>query len=211
MVKIAIIRLKNFIHLGFNDSFMLQRYEKLFLFILILNYLLASCHEQPGSATAIRSETMVKQEIKVGARAPDFTLPSQDGSMVSLAQFAGKKSVVLFFYPKDESYGCTKEACSFRDNYEVFREAGAEVIGISDDDENSHRSFSAHHKLPFILLSDRDQKVAGLYKVGKTFGILPGRATYVIDRNGIIKKIFSSQFSYEKHVDESLSILKSSR
>ncbi|MEI8007426.1 MAG: peroxiredoxin [Bacteroidota bacterium] len=146
--------------------------------------------------------------IKEGVRAPDFTLPSQDGSMVSLSQFAGIKSVVLFFYPKDESYGCTKEACSFRDNYEVFKEAGAEVIGISADNEASHKSFASNHKLPFILLSDSNRKVAGLYKVGKTLGVLPGRVTYVIDRNGIIKKIFSSQFSFEKHIEEALSILK---
>ncbi len=154
------------------------------------------------------SGKMENVAIKEGVRAPDFTLPSQDGSMVSLSQFAGIKSVVLFFYPKDESYGCTKEACSFRDNYEVFKEAGAEVIGISADDEASHKSFASNHKLPFILLSDRDRKVAGLYKVGRTLGVLPGRVTYVIDRNGIIKKIFSSQFSFEKHIEEALSILK---
>jgi thioredoxin-dependent peroxiredoxin len=145
--------------------------------------------------------------IKEGVKAPDFTLPSQDGSMVSLSQFAGLKSVVLFFYPKDESYGCTKEACSFRDNYEVFKEAGAEVIGISADDEASHKSFASNHKLPFILLSDKDRKVAGIYKVGRTLGLLPGRVTYVIDRNGIIQKIFSSQFSFEKHMEEALMIL----
>lgn len=149
--------------------------------------------------------------IKEGVKAPDFTLPSQDGSMVSLSQFNGIKSVVLFFYPKDESYGCTKEACSFRDNYEVFKDAGAEVIGISADDEASHKSFASNHKLPFILLSDKDRKVAGLYKVGRTLGLLPGRVTYVIDKNGIIQKIFSSQFSFEKHIEEALSILKSTR
>ena len=124
---------------------------------------------------------MTTIEIKEGMKAPGFTLPSQDGSMVSLSQFIGNKTIVLFFYPKDESYGCTKEACSFRDNYEGFREAGVEVIGISADDQSSHRSFASHHKLPFILLSDPDRKVAGLYNVGKTLGILPGRVTFVID------------------------------
>ena len=158
-----------------------------------------------------KSGKMENLVIKEGVKAPDFTLPSQDGSMVSLSQFAGVKSVVLFFYPKDESYGCTKEACSFRDNYEVFKDAGAEVIGISADDEASHKSFAAHHKLPFILLSDRDRMVAGLYKVGRTLGVLPGRVTYVIDRNGIIQKIFSSQFSFEKHIEEALSILQHNR
>jgi len=156
----------------------------------------------------LKSEKMENSVIKEGAKAPDFTLPSQDGSMVSLSQFAGTKSVVLFFYPKDESYGCTKEACSFRDNYEVFKDAGAEVIGISADDEASHKSFASNHKLPFILLSDKDRKVVGLYKVGKTMGLIPGRVTFVIDKNGIIQKIFSSQFSFQKHIDEALSILK---
>jgi len=151
---------------------------------------------------------MKKIEIKEGVIAPGFTLPSQDGSMVSLSQFLGNKTIVLFFYPKDESYGCTKEACSFRDNYEVFKEAGAEVIGISPDDVASHKSFAASHKLPFILLSDKDRKVSKLYNVGKTMGLIPGRATYVIDSHGIIKKIFSSQFSFEKHIDEALMILK---
>jgi len=151
---------------------------------------------------------MANQVIKEGMQAPDFTLPAQDGSMVSLSQFAGKKTIVLFFYPKDESYGCTKEACSFRDNYEVFREAGAEVIGISADDQDSHKAFASHHKLPFILLSDADRKVAGLYHVGRTMGLIPGRVTYVIDRNGIIRKIFSSQFNFNKHIEEALAILK---
>jgi peroxiredoxin Q/BCP len=150
---------------------------------------------------------MTKIEIKEGAMAPDFTLPSQDGSMVSLSQFTGNKTIVLFFYPKDESYGCTKEACSFRDNYEVFKEAGAEVIGISDDDQASHKSFASHHKLPFILLSDPDRRVADLYNVGKTLGILAGRATFVIDKNGTIKKVFSSQFSFQKHIDEALKVI----
>ena len=158
-----------------------------------------------------KSGKMENSVIKEGGKAPDFTLPSQDGSMVSLSQFAGTKSVVLFFYPKDESYGCTKEACSFRDNYEVFKDAGAEVIGISADDEASHKSFASNHKLPFILLSDKDRKVAGLYKVGKTMGMIPGRVTFVIDRNGIIQKIFSSQFSFQKHIDEALFILKNNR
>ncbi len=152
--------------------------------------------------------SMENKVIKEGSKAPDFTLPSPDGSMVSLSQFIGKKKIVLFFYPKDESYGCTKEACSFRDNYEVFKEAGAEVIGISADDQASHKSFADNHKLPFILLSDKDHKVAKLYNVGKTLGLIPGRATYVIDSQGIIKKIFSSQFSFEKHIDEALNILK---
>ena len=192
--------------------FLLQNYKILFLFIIILNYSLISCRENPDgdtlSSPGLKSEKMAIHDIKEGVKAPDFTLPSQDGSMVSLSQFIGHKTIVLFFYPKDESYGCTKEACSFRDNYEVFKEAGAEVVGISSDNQASHKSFASHHKLPFILLSDTDRKVAGLYKVGRTLGMLPGRVTYVIDKNGVIRKIFSSQFSFEKHIDEAMSIIK---
>jgi len=192
---------------------MLQRYKNSFLFIIILNCLLFSCRQRPDagslSPAGLKSEPMIKIDIKEGAKAPDFTLPSQDGSMVSLSQFFGKKTIVLFFYPKDESYGCTKEACSFRDNYEIFKDAGAELIGISADDQASHKSFASHHKLPFILLSDTDRKVAGLYNVGKTMGLLPGRVTFVIDKNGVIKKIFSSQFNFERHISEALKVIGS--
>jgi len=161
----------------------------------------------PISVTGLKVENMVKNDIREGVKAPVFILPSQDGSMVDLTQFAGKKAIVLYFYPKDESYGCTKEACSFRDNYEVFKEAGAEVIGISSDDEASHKSFASHYKLPFILLSDKGRKVAEMYNVGMTMGLLPGRVTYVIDENGIIRKIFSSQFNFEKHIEEALKVI----
>jgi peroxiredoxin Q/BCP len=136
-------------------------------------------------------------------------LPDKDGNLVTLHDFLGKKSIVLFFYPKDESYGCTKEACSFRDHYEVFQAAGAEVIGISADDERSHRSFASRHQLPFLLLSDRSRLVAEMYGVGKTFGMLPGRVTFVIDRDGMIRKKFSSQLNFEKHIREALETITS--
>ncbi|MEI6456691.1 MAG: peroxiredoxin [bacterium] len=147
-------------------------------------------------------------EIKVGSKAPDFSLPDQNGNRFNLSDYVGKVKLVIYFYPKDESFGCTKEACSFRDNYEVFREAGAEVIGISPDNVASHQAFSANHKLPFILLSDKDRAVAAKFGVGKTLGLLPGRVTFVIDRQGIIRMIFNSQLNYEKHVEEALAVLK---
>jgi peroxiredoxin Q/BCP len=147
-------------------------------------------------------------EIQVGSKAPDFSLPDQNGNRFNLSDYLGKVKLVIFFYPKDESYGCTKEACSFRDSYEVFRGAGAEVVGISPDNVASHQAFAANHKLPFILLSDKDRVVAGKFGVGKTLGLLPGRVTFVIDRHGIIRMIFNSQLSYEKHVEEALAELK---
>ena len=147
-------------------------------------------------------------QLDIGSTDPGFSLPDQRGKRVNLSDFLGKSNVVVYFYPKDESYGCTKEACSFRDNYEVFREAGAEVIGISSDDIASHQAFSANHKLPFLLLSDKDKSVAGKYGVGKTLGVLPGRVTFVIDKQGIIRLMFSSQLNFQKHVEEAIETLK---
>jgi peroxiredoxin Q/BCP len=147
-------------------------------------------------------------KVKVGDKAPDFTLPSQKGENITLSQFLGKKNVVLYFYPKDESRGCTREACEFRDKYEVFKDLGAEVIGVSSDDVESHESFTAKHNLPFILLSDNDKKVRELYGVPSTFGVIPGRVTYIIDKVGVVRHVFSSQFQPKKHITEAIDILK---
>ena len=147
-------------------------------------------------------------KIKVGDKAPDFTLSSQMGDNVTLSEYFGKKNTVLYFYPKDESPGCTREACKFRDRYEVFTGLGAEVLGISSDSLESHKSFATHHGLPFILLSDEDNKVRELYGVSSTMGIIPGRVTYIIDKKGVVRHIFSSQFQPEKHIEEALKILK---
>lgn len=146
--------------------------------------------------------------VKIGDKAPDFTLPSQKGESITLSQFFGKKNVVLYFYPKDETRGCTKEACEFRDKYEVFKDLGAEVIGVSSDPVESHESFAIKHNLPFILLSDKDQKVRKLYGVPSTFRFIPGRVTYIIDKSGTIRHIFSSQFQPQKHIQESIDVLK---
>jgi thioredoxin-dependent peroxiredoxin len=144
----------------------------------------------------------------VGDPAPDFTLPSLTGKPVSLASFLGNKDIVLYFYPKDYTPGCTAEACAFRDSYEVFRDAGAEVIGISSDSEKSHQQFAAQHRLPFILLSDRGGAVRKRYGASSAFGLLPGRVTYIIDKQGIVRHIFSSQFAPQKHVAEALKVLQ---
>jgi len=146
--------------------------------------------------------------VEKGKAAPLFSLPDQNGKQVSLADFKNKSNVVLFFYPKDESFGCTKEACGFRDSYEDFRDAGAEVIGISADNESSHRAFAAHHKLPFHLLTDKDRKVAEAYGIHNTLGFLPGRVTFVIDKSGIIRMEYSSQVNFQKHIERSLELLK---
>ena len=146
--------------------------------------------------------------VKIGDTAPDFTLPSQAGTSVSLSDFRGKKNVVVYFYPKDDTPGCTKEACAFRDQYQVFTDAGAEVIGISGDSQESHKQFTTKYNLPFTLLSDTSNKVRQLYGVPATLWILPGRVTYVIDKEGIIRHIFDSMLNFDAHVAEALNTLK---
>ncbi len=149
-----------------------------------------------------------RDALRVGEPAPDFSLPSSTGELVRLSDFRGKSAVVLFFYPKDNSPACTMEACSFRDSHEAFREAGAEVIGISSDSETSHRGFAGRFRLPYVLLSDRDGAVRARYGVPRTFGLFPGRVSYLIDREGIVRHIFASQFQPWRHVAEALAVLK---
>jgi peroxiredoxin Q/BCP len=146
--------------------------------------------------------------VKPGDRAPDFSLPDAGGKMVGLADFRGRKPVVLYFYPKDDTPGCTKEACSFRDQYEDFTAAGAEVVGVSSDSGDSHRKFAEKYKLPFTLLSDRDSQVRKRYGVPATLGLLPGRVTFVIDKDGIVRHVFNSQLQATRHVQESLAALR---
>jgi peroxiredoxin Q/BCP len=146
--------------------------------------------------------------IGVGQQAPDFGLPDRNGKTVRLSDFRGRQAVVLYFYPKDDTPGCTKEACAFRDQYEVFKEAGAEVIGVSSDAENAHEKFASKYQLPFVLLTDRGGAVRKQYGVPATLGLLPGRVTFVIDRQGVVRHVFNSQFQATKHVDEALSALR---
>jgi thioredoxin-dependent peroxiredoxin len=146
--------------------------------------------------------------IQVGDKAPDFTLPSQTGEPVRLSDRLGERAVVLYFYPKDETSGCTKEACAFRDSYEVFTDAGADVIGISSDSVDKHASFADHHKLPFTLLSDKGGSVRKSYGVPATIGLLPGRVTYVIDRDGVVRNIFNSQLNISGHINQALETVK---
>lgn len=146
--------------------------------------------------------------IGVGDTAPDFSKTTQNGDPISLSHFRGEKTVVLYFYPKDETPGCTAEACTFRDSFEDFVDAGAVVIGVSQDSDESHKRFAEHHRLPFLLVSDRDKSLQKAYGVPKTMGLLPGRVTYVIDRNGVVQHVFSSQLNAAKHVKEALDVVK---
>lgn len=146
--------------------------------------------------------------MKPGDRAPDFELKDQDGHKTTLRQFRGKSSVVLYFYPKDDTSGCTKEACAFRDRFAQFRHLSAQVLGVSSDSEASHRAFRAKYNLPFPLLSDPGGKVRKLYGVKSTLGLIPGRETFVIDREGVVREVFSSQFQPEEHIRRALAALE---
>ena len=145
--------------------------------------------------------------IQVGDPAPDFTLPDQAERLIHFADLLDKGPVVLFFYPKDYSAGCTAEACAFRDSYESFEEAGATVIGISADSAASHQGFASRYRLPFILLSDSEGSVQQLYGVEKTFGLIRARITFIVDNQGIVRHIFSSQLNIDKHITDALEIV----
>lgn len=145
--------------------------------------------------------------LKVGERLPDFTAINTEGTVFDSKDYIGKQPVVIYFYPKDNTPGCTVQACSFRDNYQVFKDLGAEVIGISADSVTSHLKFKSKFNLPFILLSDNNKKLRKLFGVENSLIFLPGRETFVADKNGIILMVFNSMSS-KIHIDKALQILK---
>ncbi|NSL86595.1 peroxiredoxin [Chitinophaga sp. Mgbs1] len=146
-------------------------------------------------------------QIKTGDKIPSFSLQDQNGKTFQISSVLGKQPLVIYFYPKDETSVCTKEACSFRDSYQDFQKYGAVVIGISADNVASHQSFATHHSLPFTLLSDPKNEVRKLFGVPKTF-VIPGRVTYIVDKNGIVVHTFNSMRDGEKHVTEALEALR---
>lgn len=147
-------------------------------------------------------------ELKVGDSIPNFTAKDTNGNDFDSKNVVGHKPLVIYFYPKDNTPGCTAQACSFRDQYEDFKDLGAEVIGISSDSADSHQKFAKQYQLPFILLSDSDKKIRKLFGVpGGMFGLLPGRVTYVTDENGVVQMIFDSMLA-TKHIPKALSAIK---
>jgi peroxiredoxin Q/BCP len=156
----------------------------------------------PSSSGGERPEGAARP-VSVGDPAPDFTLADQAGRLIDLRRFRGR-TVVLYFYPRDHSVVCTTEACDFRDNYEIFRQADAEILGISSDSGASHATFADLHGLPFRLLSDPGGLVRARYGVPRFLGLVPGRVTYIIDKHGIVRQIIRSMFSATRHVRESL-------
>jgi peroxiredoxin Q/BCP len=142
--------------------------------------------------------------VQVGDTAPTFTAPLQDGGTFDSATLLGRKWLVLFFYPKDNTPVCTREACAFRDSYEAFVAAGAEVVGVSSDSAATHARFAEKHRLPFPIVADTDRRLRRLFGVVNPLGVIPGRVTYVIDREGVVRLVYAALFASDKHVKQAL-------
>lgn len=151
---------------------------------------------------------MANNNPQVGEIAPDFTLPDQNGDPIRLKDQLGKGALVLYFYPKDDSMGCTIEACTFRDSYTAFTDAGVQVIGVSKDSVESHQKFIKHHHLPFTLLSDGEGTVTKLYGAEMAFGLIRGRITFLIDRDGVIRHRISDVVNMPRHANEMLTLIR---
>ena len=152
--------------------------------------------------------TSAAKHPQPGEIAPDFTLPAGGGSLVRLSDFRSRSAVVLYFYPWDETPGCTVEACAFRDIFAELREAGVEILGVSGNSADRHRKFAARYRLPFPLLSDAGGKVRALYGVRRTWGLIPGRVTFIIDREGVVRFVFDSPFQPREHIQETTGALR---
>jgi peroxiredoxin Q/BCP len=178
------------------------RFRNFYRFYLIIYLLLFPSY-------LIFSQNIRMNEIKIGSNIPSFTLPDQNGNLFDITSVLGKKNLVIYFYPKDDSPGCTAQACSFQDQFEVFKEADAVIIGISGQSVKSHKEFALKHRLTFTLLSDEGNKIRKQFGVPTNFlGLLPGRVTYIADKTGKVIYIFNSQTQATQHVDEALKILK---
>jgi thioredoxin-dependent peroxiredoxin len=143
-----------------------------------------------------------------GDAAPAISTTAHNGQAVSLAEYRGQRVVVLYFYPKDNTAICTAEACAFRDAYEDFTKAGAVVVGVSGDSTASHQSFAQKQRLPFLLVSDSDGSIRKAFGVSNTLGLVPKRVTFVIDKLGVIRQVFSSLFTADKHVQEARKVVE---
>jgi thioredoxin-dependent peroxiredoxin len=171
----------------------------LILFLLYLNFQSQAQNPNPNNMA----------KLSVGSLIPQFSLKDQNGNPFNISSVLGKKNLVIYFYPKDDSPGCTKEACSFRDQFEVFNEADAVVIGISSQSVKSHKEFAEKYRLKYTLLSDEENQVRKLFGVpANLLGLIPGRVTYVANKQGKIVYLFNSQIKAEQHVSEALKILK---
>ncbi|MBN1649696.1 MAG: peroxiredoxin [Bacteroidales bacterium] len=185
------------------DDMKYKKFRNFYLFYLVIYFVLFL------SYLNYNTNPQEMEKLSIGSKVPAFELQDQFGHLFKLDSVLGKKNLVIYFYPKDDSPGCTKEACSFRDQFEVFEEADAMIIGISSQSVESHLAFAQKHRLNYTLLSDTEKKVEKLFGVPRSFfGLLPGRVTYIINKQGNIVYMFNSQIQAEKHVDEALRILQ---
>ncbi len=160
----------------------------------------------------IQTNAQKMKKLEVGDKVPHFALKDQNGKLRSVEEWLGKSNMVIYFYPKDHTGGCTAEACRFRDDYEAFQDLGAEVIGISGDGQSSHEKFAGDYNLPFVLLSDENRKVQNAFGVGRSwFGLFSARITFVVDKQGKIIHTFESTLKATKHVEEALNVLRAAQ
>ena len=157
----------------------------------------------------IISSMKKESKIIVGDKVPSFVLKDQFGENFKSIDYIGKTAMVIYFYPKDDTPGCTKEACSFRDTYQEFTDINVKVIGISSDNVASHKKFAEKYNLPFTLLADTQKEVRKLFGVpSNMMGLIPGRVTYVVDEKGIVIYIYNSMTNAETHIEEALKALQ---
>lgn len=173
---------------------------------LIIGFIPGGCQSQPEQQ---QPENIMKNQLQVGDLIPSFELQNQSGDWVKSSDLIGEKVLVIFFYPKDDTPGCTKEACRFRDDYQDFMDLGAEVIGVSSDSVNDHARFAEKYQLPFTLLSDPGGILRKAFGVPTNLlGLLPGRVTYIIDLDGRIAGMYNSQMNAVQHVEEALQVIR---
>ena len=185
------------------DNLKYKKFRNFYLFYLIIYLLLFI------SYLVFDKNSEKMEKLVLGSSVAKFELQDQNGKLFNIDSVLGKKNLVIYFYPKDDSPGCTREACSFRDQFEVFADADALIIGISPQSVESHFEFAQKHRLNYTLLSDKGNKVRKLFGVpGNLFGLIPGRVTYVINKEAKVVYMFDSQTQVEKHVEEALHILR---
>jgi peroxiredoxin Q/BCP len=190
----------------FPDNMQYRKFRNFYRFYLGIYFLLFFLYfNLNASSQTLKSENM--EAIKVGSTVPAFSLKDQNGKEFDINSVKGKHNLVIYFYPKDETPGCTKEACSFRDQFDVFKSQDAVIIGISGQSVASHLEFATKYHLNFTLLSDEGNVVRKLFGVPTTLG-MPGRVTYIVNKEGKVVFVFNSQLNAEKHIDEALRILK---
>lgn len=185
------------------DNLQYKKFRNFYLFYLAIYLVLFL------SYLTLNKNQNEMEKLTIGNHVPEFELYDQNGELFNINSVLGKKNLVIYFYPKDDSPGCTKQACSFRDQFEVFADADAVIIGISAQSVESHLEFAKKYRLNYTLLSDTKNEVRKLFSVPSNFlGLIPGRVTYIVNKEGKIIYLFNSQMQAEKHVNETLRILK---